>query len=250
VTRLGLSVFLMLAVIGTAHAALAADRAVRLVTPPPLRENLAAMPRIAEPAADAERRIDAALKRLDTNVLKAAKACKGNDWERTVEAPMTGPGFLSLTVTDAIYCAGAAHPDSALYAIVYDLATGKPVDWAQLLPAALVGKQALEEQADGTRIVTLSSPRLFQLYMAGYTADGAAGDDLAECKAAVASQASDGPPAMMVWLDAQQGGLAARMSLPHAQAPCQQTVIIPAKTLREDGASAALLKALAAARPQ
>ena len=116
-----------------AHDARAADRAVRLETPPPLRKDLDAMPQIVDPADDAERRINAALKRLDANVLKARKDCKGNDWSRTVEAPMTGPGFLSLTVTDGVYCDGMAHPDSSLYSIVYDLATGKPVYWPQLL---------------------------------------------------------------------------------------------------------------------
>jgi hypothetical protein len=87
---------------------------------------------------------------------------------------MTGPGFLSLTLTDSFLSEGAADPNSSLYSVVYDLTTGKPFDWPQLLPAALVGKQALEEQSDGTRVVTLSSSRLFQLYMAGYTTDGAA----------------------------------------------------------------------------
>jgi len=245
--RAALSAVLLLAAAGPAHDAAAADRAVRLETPPPLRQDIDAMPRIADPADDAERRINAALTRLDADVLKARKDCKGNDWSRTVAAPMAGPGFLSLTVTDSFFCDGAAHPNSSLYSIVYDLAAGKPVDWPLLLPASLVGKQALEEQSDGARIVTLSSPRLFQLYMQGYTAGGATGDDLKQCKEAVTDMAAGGPPPMMVWLDAGQGGLAVQFDLPHVVKPCEQAVVIPARTLREAGASAALIKALAAA---
>lgn len=247
-SRTTLAAILLSTLLGIVPAASAADRSVRLENPQPLRENLAAMPQIADPADDAERRINTALKRLDGNVRKAIRGCKGSDWTRTVEAPMTGPGFLSLTVADTLFCEGAAHPESGLYAIVYDLTTGKPVDWAQLLPAKLVGKQALEEQDDGTRIVTLSSQRLYQLYLAGYTGGSAAGDDLAECQQAIALQAADAPPAMMVWLDAGQGGLAAEISLPHVVAACEQAVIIPAQTLRADGASPVLLKALQAAR--
>jgi len=57
-------------------AALAADRAVHLVVPPPVREHIASMPQIADPADDAERRINAALKHLDRNVLKASRASR------------------------------------------------------------------------------------------------------------------------------------------------------------------------------
>ena len=109
------------------------------------------MPLIADPVDDAERGINVALKRLDLNVLRAVKDCKGGDWERSVTVPMRGPGFLSLTITDSMFCKGSAHPDSGTFSIVYDLTTGKPVDWTQLLPASLTGTVVLEEQGDGTR---------------------------------------------------------------------------------------------------
>jgi len=245
--RATLAAGLLFAAAGPVHDGWAADRAVRIQTPPPLRKGIDAMPQIADPADDAERRINAALKRLDANVLKSTKACPGHDWTRTVEAPMAGPGYLSVTVTDGFYCNGAAHPNASLYSIVYDLDTGKPVDWPQLLPPPLVGKQALAGQSDGTRIVTLSSPRLFALYTAGYTADGATGDDIRDCKEAVATEGEDGPPAMMAWLDAKKGGLAVQFDLPHVVKLCEQAVIIPVKTLREAGANPALLEALEAA---
>jgi hypothetical protein len=227
----------------TGGVALAADRAVHLVVPPPVRKDIASLPEIADPADDAERRINAALKRLDRNVLKASRTCKGGGWARSVEVPMSGPGFLSLTITDSVYCEGNAHPDSGTMSIVYDLTTGKPVDWTQLLPPSLTGTVALEEQGDGTKIVTLASKRLFELYLAGYAADDPPRSDLEECRQAFLDQATDGPPGMMVWLDAAGGGLAVQVSLPHVEKACEDPVVIGAAVLRAEGARPALLKA-------
>jgi hypothetical protein len=201
------------------------------------------MPQIADPVDDAERRINAALKRLDGTVLKASAGCKGGDWQRSIDVPMRGPGFLSLVVTDAFYCKGTAHPDSGTMSIVYDLTSGRPVDWTQLLPGSLTGTVALEVQADATKVVTLASKRLFDLYMAGYRAGEPASADLDECKDALQSSASDGPPGMMVWLDAKGGGLAVQVGLAHVEAACEETVVIPAATLKAEGAHAVLLKA-------
>lgn len=237
------TVAFLLGLICASGTAVAADRAVHLVVPPPVLKDVDAMPQIAAPADDAERRINAALKRLDLNVLKAVKGCKGGDWSRTVDAPMTGPGFLSLTVTDSFYCNEAAHPNAATFSIVYDLATGKPVDWAHLLPPSLIGKQSLEEQSDGTRIVTLASKQLFDLYMAGYRAGEAFSSDLDDCKQALRDEGTDGPPGMMVWLDAKGGGLAVQVPLPHVVQACEDPVVIPAAVLKADGAQPALLKA-------
>ena len=66
---------------GTAHAA---DRVVILTRPPPLGRHLAALPRIGNPRDAAERRINAALGRLDGAVRKVASACRGRDqgWQR------------------------------------------------------------------------------------------------------------------------------------------------------------------------
>lgn len=224
-------------------AALAADRAVHLEVPSPVRKDIAAMPRIADPADDAERRINTALKHLDLNVLKASRNCQGGDWTRSVDVPMSGPAFLSLTITDSVNCDGNAHPDSGTFSIVYDLASGSPVDWTRLLPASLTGTMALEEQGDGTKVVTLASKRLFQLYMAGYRAGDAQSSDLEECKQALLGEATDGPPGMMVWLDAKAGGLAVQVGLAHVEKACEEPVIIPAAALRAEGAQPALLKA-------
>jgi hypothetical protein len=233
----------LLASVCATAIALGADRTVHLVVPPPVHKDIAAMPQIADPSDDAERRINAALRRLDISVLRASRDCKGGDWERSVDVPMKGPGFLSLTITDSMFCEGSAHPESGTFSIVYDLATGKPVDWTHLLPVSLTGTVALEEQADGTKVVTLASKRLFDLYMAGYGAGAAPRSDLEECKQALAGEATDGPPGMLVWLDSKRGGLAVQVSLPHVEKACEEPVIIPAAMLRAERAQSALLKA-------
>ena len=151
---------------------LAADRAVRMQVPPAIEQGVAALPLIADPADAAETRINAALQRLDQSVRRSITACKAHsgqssDWERSVEVPMRGPGFISFVITDDVYC-GGAHPDLSNMAIVYDLRTGAPVDWTRLLPPSLTGKLALADGADGTKMVTLASPRLNALFLAGY----------------------------------------------------------------------------------
>ena len=135
---------LALALCGPAWAA---DRPVTLTGQPDLKPGIAAMPQIAAPADDAERRINAALRRLDGNVRKAAQACRAeggpnSSWERTIRTPMRGPGFLSVVIVDNAFC-GGAHPNVSTMAIVYDLATGAPVDWTALLPATLTGTVSL-----------------------------------------------------------------------------------------------------------
>ncbi len=48
------------------------------------------------------------------------------------------------------------------------VAADRPVDWTKLLQPSLTGTVALEEQGDGTKIVTLASKRLFALYLECY----------------------------------------------------------------------------------
>jgi hypothetical protein len=232
--------------------ALAADRAVQMQVPPPIRKDVAAMPLIASPTDDAERRINTALQRLDGKIRSAAAGCKDDsgkpgDWERSVEVPMRGPSYISFVITDNAFC-GGAHPSTATMAIVYDLRTGLPVDWTHLLPPSLTGKVTLTEGMDGTKMVTLASKRLYSLYIAGYDSGSGAAEDRASCKEAVQNTGSDGPPAMMAWLDARLGGLAVQFDLPHVVQACAVPIVIPVATLHADGAQPAMLDAIEAAR--
>ena len=231
-------------------AAHAADRPVHMQVPPPVGKDAAAMPVIADPADDAERRINAAVRRLDSALKGSMAECRTGggrnwDWERSVDVTMRGPGFISYAITDSMYC-GGAHPSSGTMAIVYDLRTGAPVDWTGLLPASLTGTVALGQQSDGSRMVTLSSGRLYSLFLAGYDASHAAPSD-AECRNVVHGEQADAPPSMQVWLDAKRDGLAVLFDLPHAAQACADPVVIPWAVLQREGAAPALLDALAAA---
>jgi len=221
-----------------------------LIRPPRIAKDIAAMPQIAHPADDAQRRINAALKRLDTAVAVAAPDCRkdaqGPDaaaayWARKVDAPMAGPGYLSIVITDDAFC-GGAHPNTATMSIVYDLRTGRPVDWTKLLPPSLTGKIALAKGMDGTRMVTLTSPELLKLYLDAYRHSDSGRDP--ECMDAVTP---GDPPASMVWLDAKQHGLAVQFDLSHVVQNCAIPMIIPASVLRAKGADASMIAAIEAA---
>jgi hypothetical protein len=240
-----------------APPAMASDRTLQLETPPPVAKEAAAMPLIANPSNDAERRINAALKRLDANLAKAIRACKGQDgapgdWVRKVEPTMRGPRYLSYVIRDMSFC-GGPYPQIGTMAIVYDLQTGAPVDWTRLLPPSMTGKAALAEEMDGTRMVTLASPLLISLYLSGYEraahmpGSEIAAEDLASCKEAVRDE---GEPPMTVWLDAKSGGLAVQFDLPHAVQICAAPVVIPIEVLRANGTNATLLDAITAAHGQ
>ena len=236
-----------------AGPALGADRPVTLTKPADLKPGLAAMPQIDAPADEPERQINAALRRLNGSVRKAAAECKAeggvhSSWERYIEVPMRGPRFLSLAIVDNAFC-GGAHPNVGTMSIVYDLTTGAPVDWTELLPASLTGTVALATGMDGTRMVTLASKALYAFYLKGYRpiADSKRGDDEAECREAVTEAGSSAPPPMMAWLDAKAGGLAVTFDLAHAVQACADTVIIPTAALRRAGAKPVLTEALDAA---
>lgn len=238
-----------------AATASGANRVVTLRTVAPVAKDIAAMPLIDAPSDEAERRINAALPRFDANVRRAMVECRKDggrnfDWSRSVEATMRGPGFLSFTINDNAFC-GGAHPNSATQAIVYDLATGKPVDWTVLLPSSLTGKLSLQTGMDDTKTVALASRKLFDLYLKLYRPAAAGAketDEDRECREAVKMAGVDAPPAMSAWLDAKQGGLAVQFDLAHVVQACADAVVVPASTLKAEGAKPALTDALEAAR--
>ena len=237
-------------VVGNGNARGASDD-LDLVKPPPLAKNIAAMPQIVQPADEAQRRINAALKRLDNAVAVAASDCRKEAegpaagdayWSRNVDVPMSGPSYLSIVITDDAFC-GGPHPDTATMSIVYDVRSGRPVDWAKLLPPSLTGKIALAKGMDGTRMATLASPELQKLYLSAYRHSDSGRD--AMCVDAVTTGE---PPASMVWLDAKQGGMAVQFDLSSAVQNCATPMIIPASVLSAAGADTAMVAAIRAAK--
>ncbi len=210
------------------------------------------MPLIAGPQDEAERKINTALSRLDGTVRKAAAQCraegsKESSWERTVHVPMQGPRYVSYEIIDDAFC-GGTHPNISIMSIVYDLTTGAPVDWTALLPLSLTGKLALTPGADGTKMVTMSGPTLYALYLTGYrprSGDAKKDADDDECRGAVAETGDEGSaPGMMAWLDAKEDGLVIQFDLAYVVQACADNVTIPAAALRAIGAQPVLVEAL------
>ncbi len=220
-------------------AAQAANADISLTSPAPLAKDVAAFPKLAAHDATADK-INAALLKLDDRVRKARADCvtsKDAEWSRSIEVTMRGPRYLSYLVSDSLFC-GGAHPDAASFALVYDLTTGNPVDWARLLPKPVVETSSLDSSADGAKIGVVGSRTLSALYVAGL------GKDLdADCKEALTSADLN----FILWPDAKTKGLAMQtVSLPHAMQACADVVAIPTSKLRQLGAAPSLVDALEA----
>jgi hypothetical protein len=156
-------------------------------------------------------------------------------WQRSVTAAMIGPFYLSLVASDQWYC-GGAYPDAASFALGYDLRTGSPLNWARLLPQALVGTASLDTAGDGTRIGVAASAALTKLYLTLVKPD-------ADC----ASALRETDLQFMLWPDAARDGVAMQPSgLPHAIAACGDDAVIPLATLRTLGAEPGLVAAIEA----
>ena len=233
---------------GAAHAG-----TLTLTRPAALQKDVAAFPKIARPGDPAERRIDEALAVLDAAVPRAIRECRGLSngpaasgayWSRSIAVTMAGPRFISFKVVDDTFC-GGAHPNTGLWAVVYDLTTGRPVDWSRFLPPTLTGQVTLEPGMDNIRTVRLASARLHALYLAGYGATEQGSNP--DCRDAV-TQTPDSPPPSSVWLDAAKGGLAVQFDVAHVAQACALPVVIPAASLKAVGASPVLVDALIAAQ--
>ncbi len=60
-------------------------------------------------------------------------------WQRSVDVTMRGPRFLSYTMGTNYSCGGAYPELARSSALVFDLETGKPVNWLRLLPRGTAG---------------------------------------------------------------------------------------------------------------
>jgi hypothetical protein len=249
---------LITAAVAAEQAAAAQPAPISLIAQPDLGAGLAAFPRIAasssaasEGEAHAVGRINQALEDADSRLRTAAKDCQaqaheaksggaGADpqdpgWQRSVTVAMIGPVYLSLVASDQWDC-GGAYPSAASFALAYDLRTGSPLNWARLLPKALVGTASLDTAGDGTRIGVAASAALTKLYLTLVKPD-------ADC----ASALREAELQFMLWPDAARDGVAMQPSgLPHAIAACGDDAVIPPATLRTLGAEPGLVAAIEA----
>jgi hypothetical protein len=157
---------------------------------------------------------------------------------------MAGPRYLALVAHDDESC-GGAHPDQSRTALTYDLETGRPVDWRQLLGPRLVSSTETDNVIDGTVIGLVSSPELRRLYVQALKS--AAGRDAGwwkDCDDVLA----DPELRFSVWPDAKRRAVMLEPELVHAVQACGGDAAISPGTLRAVGASPELLSGLAAGR--
>ena len=196
-----------------------------------------AFPRIAAPQTPATAKINAALTRLDRRWAGFVRECraggKDNEATRRIEATMAGPRVLSLVANDEESC-GGAHPDNSTLALVYDLSTGRPVDWRQMLGPRLVAYTNTDTVIDGTTIGMIGSKALRDVYVRARKPDKDCADVL-----------TDPGLNFVAWLDGKRHGLAIQPVLPHVVAACGDDVTVPLPDLRRLGADPALTSALA-----
>lgn len=207
----------------------------------PLSDKADALPRIVSPAGPRIDRINQALSRADARARRAIKDCgqgKDMDFERSISAPMTGQPFLSLTASDYAFC-GGAHPSMFQTHLTYDLGTGRPINWADYLPADLVKPEVLIDAGDGSQLGAVQAPAL----LAWYRAQAKAQRGERDC-----DEVYDGADGLYLWIDAKAQGMAMSMtSVPHAVQACDDPVVMKTDELRRRGARPALTDAIDAA---
>ncbi len=185
--------------------------------------------------------INVALAREEATVRAAAQDCRtsmrqeghkpANDaWQRTVAVTMRGPRLLSFVATDSYFCGGPYPNDGLQTPFVYDLTTGRPVNWLSLLPAGPSAERGTA--ADGSKAGWILWPRLQQL-----AHQQAAG----ECKDAFSNE----PVAFAIYPDAASHSLKLfPADFPHVIQACAEPVSLDIPTLKSLKTPAALLTAL------
>jgi hypothetical protein len=239
---------LLAAMVGFAWPAAATDAPLQLKPMPDIAPNVAALPRIVAASDDkAATRINNALDKIDALVRQSVKDCRANvdkaddaDYERSVWVTMRGPRYLSFLIGGSADC-GGAHPNAGVYMLVYDLATGSPVNWQRLLPKAMVQGTSLDTGMDGATVGFVTSKTLQSLWL---KAEAAASPIDPDCQDVL----NDPELKLNLWPDPKGGGLGVEPGdLAHVVQACADPMVIPTATLRPLGVDAALLDAIDAA---
>ena len=215
-----------------------------------LRKGVDAWPLIAHASSSAEQNVNATLNQLNERMTKTLTDCDGgyrdwakqvdqpltgknaveSDWQRKIRVTMTGPRYVSMVAIDTVFC-GGTHPDSDTHAIVFDLTTGKLVDWMTLIAESANVSTYSDSNSDGTTVDALIIPALRPLTIA---------HAIEECK-----DAFQNPQPYQLWPDAKSGTLTAEpFGLPHVVAACADDLKLTLDQARKLGFSEALLSAI------
>lgn len=225
-----------------------------LVEKPRLSADIEAMPRLSGDSP-AIVRINAELDRLDATAVADAGECgqmadsqEGDGWTRTITRPMTGPAYLTLREHLEIFC-GGAYPSTSQTPITWDLSTGERVNWVALLPGLGLVQDQAEEGMPTDYVYSVRSPRLETLYERKMLAEATDAEWREQCRDVWTPKAGDElGQGFRVWADAEHGGVAIDADYAHVVQACGGTVYLTADEMREAGAPAALIDALAAGK--
>jgi hypothetical protein len=249
--RIGAGLAIAAACVAFAAGAASAEAALTLKAQPAIGRSAGALPRIAGGSANI-RKINAALARGNERLRKAIAGCRdsarsseapGWSWERSLSAPMRGPGFISLVAQDEYDC-GGAHPDGSTLALTYDLSTGGPIDWSHYLPAGWAAAQGRSTASDGTIVGTVTAAAMLAWYRKTALEQMDASRK-ADCQDVVETNVQG----VILWIDAAKAGVAVEAAdLPHVVAACVERVVLPLAQLRRIGASTRLIDAIDTAR--
>ncbi|OYX57420.1 MAG: hypothetical protein B7Y86_06880 [Brevundimonas subvibrioides] len=225
-----------------------------LVEKPRLSADIEAMPRLSGDSP-AIVRINAELDRLDATAVADAGECgrmadsqEGDGWTRTITRPMTGPAYLTLREHLEIFC-GGAYPSTSQTPITWDLSTGERVNWVALLPGLGLVQDQAEEGMPTDYVYSVRSPRLETLYERKMLAEATDAEWREQCRDVWTPKPGDElGQGFRVWADAEHGGVAIDADYAHVVQACGGTVYLTADEMREAGAPAALIDALAAGK--
>jgi hypothetical protein len=219
-----------------------------------LRKDVDAWPLIAHAFTPAEQRVNAFLNGLNERMMESLKDCdaglretkigqrlNGEDhpaqgWERTITVTMTGPRFLSMVTSGSFFC-GGPHPYEDRVAIVFDLTTGKPVNWMTFIARSANASAHSDKSLDGTAVEVLIVPALYAMTLA--KADKNCQD------------AYENPQPYQLWPDAKSGTLTAEpFGLPLVLAGCVNDLALTPDQARRLGFDDTLLNAITQANRQ
>jgi hypothetical protein len=202
-------------------------------------------------AVDVASRINASLDHDEAAAKATAMSCRADlkealpglkskdlagAWQRSVDVTMKGPRFLSYTMTTNQSCGGAYPELGRSSSIVYDLMTGKPVNWLRLLPNGTKGVRG--DLGDGQVAGWIQMPSLQMQALQ---------DAEKECKEVFDSSHGD-IISFEVYPDARSGSLRANTpDIMHARRDCEATLALKEAELRALGAPPELWQYISAA---
>jgi hypothetical protein len=158
---------------------------------------------------------------------------------------MVGPRYLSLEVIEEVeLCPGpVARVHDSRFGLVYDLKSGRPVDWSTLLPTSWITSVSIDQALDGTRVGLISSSLLRGMFLQSIAQSEANNSGWwKHCEPVL----TDPSLRFVVVAEADTDGLLFMPWVP-PRTNCEEFLRIPTKKLRAEGVSPTLVSAIEAA---